>query len=810
MKRRGQILPARRKERIMSVSGLDTALSGLRIAQQQLNVISNNVSNVGTDGYTRKILPQESMVVGGQGIGVRSSAVIRNVDLNLERDLWTQVSSVNFLDVQSSYLDKIQQFHGSPDSETNIAAQISALRDAFSALADSPEDAALQRNVVNQAKTVAGKMNALSDLFTQMRNDAENQIAVDVAAVNTSLQKIANLNQQIKFAKASGRTSAEFEDQRDSAIKDLSQKMEISFFQRGDGVLVVQTANGVQLADERAETLTFQPGHLDSGSTYPESANGIYVGNPATQPTAIDITSSRLNGEIGALIDIRDNAMPRQQAMLDELAQKMALRFDQQGLRLFTDASGQVPADTAPAPSPPAPVAVPVTYVGFSSRIRVNAAVLADQSLVQKGTVATDKPVTASSNEVISRVAEYAFSDIAYQKVSGTVDLRASGAGDSLQEWLGIYSRNQVTGAKGVSQYGDLAALVDAGGEAFTPPSSPTLDKFSLTFEEPRTGLGPVTVTIDLSDAAANFPIGGAIKNAADQVAAEINAQIAAASVPAGLAASASVNSYGQLVLNSRGNITVDNAVSGGMPDAGLGFLGLARGTTQTTDPYIDIAVGNDNPTRITIEPGDDETDFIGKLNLLASGDTDGGVEGLAVSLSAATGRLSLRPGDDPASPAFGGALTILGSSFSADGTGTVTGGIPAGTTIVSALFGSDAPVANVTYASATPSGGAVAFRSRNLGPGADIDTGIITSSNIIDYAQKMVNRQSEEANEVASKQTDETSYHDLLQRRLLDSSGVNIDEELSSMIVVQTAFAAAAKVISAINDEFSRLMDSI
>src|SRR5687768_5775115 len=108
----------------MALSGLDNALSGLRVAQQQMNTIANNICNVNTPGYTRKILPQESAVAGDATIGVRSNAIIRKVDLNLERDFWTQVSNVSYLDTQASYLNIIQQFHGPPDLEISIAAEI--------------------------------------------------------------------------------------------------------------------------------------------------------------------------------------------------------------------------------------------------------------------------------------------------------------------------------------------------------------------------------------------------------------------------------------------------------------------------------------------------------------------------------------------------------------------------------------------------------------------------------------------------------------------------------------------------------------
>ena len=83
----------------MALGGLDSALSGLRLAQAQMDVIANNVANVGTPGFTRKIMPQEAETAGGKSIGVRAGKIIRNINLDLARDFWTQVSSTEFFDV---------------------------------------------------------------------------------------------------------------------------------------------------------------------------------------------------------------------------------------------------------------------------------------------------------------------------------------------------------------------------------------------------------------------------------------------------------------------------------------------------------------------------------------------------------------------------------------------------------------------------------------------------------------------------------------------------------------------------------------
>jgi len=792
----------------MSIGGLDNALSGLRAAQQQLDVIANNVSNASTPGFTRKILPQESQIIGKtMGAGVRTNAVIRNVDLNLARDLWTQVSAVSFAEVQASYVNRIEEFHGAPEAQISISAQIARLKDEFAALADSPENTLQQRSVVDQAKNVSKKINDFANLLNTMRNDAQSDIEISITKVNQKLQQIATLNADIKFNKITGKTTAALEDKRDDAINALTQEMDISFFMRGDGVLVVQTAEGVQLADTQAETIYFKSSPVGESSYYPASAAGIYVGDPDTSPNAINISDSELGGAIGGLLGIRDDIAPIQQAALDELAHKLAQRFDQQGLRLFTNPDGTIPGDTAPNPLTDPPTSVP--YVGFARVIQVNPAILRNNTLVQQGTVDTDMPVQSGSNEIINRVLDYTFGANRSKIAQGTVNLNASAATETLQDWLGIRSTNKILGTKDLGSYINIDALIAASPSTFfyTAPGPATSDSFTITFGESRTtpALGPTTVTISLNDAMTDHPIGGAINNAMDQLIAEINDQIAAAPVAAGLAAQASVNGYGQLILTSTGNITIGANGIGQFGQAGLDLLGLTAGVYTTTDPYIEVQVGNDNPVKITIEPGDTEVTLLAKLNKISG--ADDGVAGLGAAIDAGTGRLTIMPGDSTTNPSFGGNLAIIGGNFTTDGTGTIPGGIVAGTSLIAALFGNSTPVTNVAYGSANSTGGTSSFRTGELGPSATLETGILSSTTLIDYAQKLVNSHAELASELGGQTEDATAFRDLLQSRLLNSSGVNIDEELSNLIVVQTAYSASARIMTAIKEQFDELL---
>jgi flagellar hook-associated protein 1 FlgK len=807
----------------MGLAGLDSALTGLKASQQQINLISANVSNVNTPGYTRKILPQSSQSIAGVTVGVLTGTFTRNVDLNLQRDLWTQVSAVGQLSIQQTYLDRIEKFHGDPTQEVSVAAEIAALRDNFAALADSPEDPDILTQTLNQAVDTADKINDFSSLITQLRNDAQGEIAVSVNRINQLLQVIAETNKEIQSAVNVGRPTANYEDTRDGAVKELTGLIEISSFKRGDGVLVIQTNEGVQLADQKAEVLTFRPTPQSATTYYPASAAGVFIGDPAVNPLrAIDIADDFPGGKLGGLLNLRDTVFPQQMAQLDELAHKLAQRFDAQGLKLFVNAAGNVPLDTAPDPST-LPNPTPVPYVGFSAEIRVNQLVVKDQTLLQKGTYGATLQVGA--NDVIRRVLEFTFSDVSYQEAYNSdpatgVDLQNTGGAD-LQSWLGLHSSNSLMGGRDLSAFADVNALITSAGTDLSPPN----DSFDIIFSEPRLGYtDPPIAHLTINLAAAQLQPGA---TAADQIAAEINAQIAAnlsAAEITDMQPSASVGANGQILLNSRGSIEVDS--TGGpnpMTQTGLNYLGLAdsNGTPKPpVDPYFDVQVGNQDPVRVTLDPGETSASLLAKLNAIPN----------LVAQYDASGYLQLRPGDDPtfANQSFGGDVKVIGGAFTTNGASYGTppasgtrATIDNNVNIASALFGTYAinagvvdnqtPVTSYYYGSVVDGSAvipsSIAIRQSLLGPGANVDTAIIGSSTLIDFAQKIISRQSLDLLLIKNQQTDEQSVQTTLEEQLQNDSGVNLDEELASLVVYQNAYAASARVVSAVNDLFKELM---
>ncbi|MEM9468865.1 MAG: flagellar hook-associated protein FlgK [Pseudomonadota bacterium] len=829
----------------MPYQALNNAISGLTAAQRQLSVISNNISNANTPGYSRQILPQSSQTLRNEGtnFGVRAENVIRNVDLDLSRDLWTQVSASSSYDVQVRYLQQVQNFTGPPDSEFSIAAQLADLRDSFSALSDIPDDSTQLQATLSESQRVADKFNDYYEYLETLRNDTVSDIGTTVLEINTLLQEIAALNTDIRGATRFERSTAGVEDIRDQRIAELSELIDISFFERQDGVLVIQTVDGLELATEEARSLSFESSPISSAQYYDETIPGVfvnYVSNNGT--TSIDITERRPGARLGGLIELRDETFPSYLAQLDELAYQMASRFDQQGLTLFTDQNGNVPANTAPDPTT-LPVPTPVEYLGFAGVMQVNPNVVADITLLQRGTYTPEETLPTGDNQVIRRVLEYVFGDVNYQEAVGTTDLNVVGPATDLQEWLGLQSTNRVIGGLDFASFTELDDGVAANDtDLFTSlesffPNWPADSSFELTFSEARgTGFGPTSVTIDIGAASANplyaigqptIPAGGVINNALDQLTSAINDQLIAVGLTTDQAF-ATGNTYGQLVIESTGNISVaSTGFAGAMGPDALNALSFAEGTFVTEDPSFNVQVGNENPVTITIEPGDTVTELIDKLEWDAA--TQTGVPGLFVDFDALTGALTLRPGIDDSNGGrfFGGDISITSNSFQVD---PALAGNPQlqppalnnSISIVSALFGSftddgvttteSAPTTNVTYQSETVAGSGtfVNFRNSNLGPDAATSTGIFAATNLIDYAQKIINKVSQDFIAAEDNFNNEDTLRGIIQRDYSDRYGVNIDEELSNLIVVQTAYAAAARAITAADDMMQELLNAV
>lgn len=296
---------------------LNTALSGLRTTQGALTVVSNNVSNANTDGYTRKVAQPSSRSLLGMGAGVELGAVVRTVDTRIQADAREANTKLQTLEVKELFLSSIQQMFGSPGDQSTVSHKVSALAEAADALAATPESATVRNQTIEAALNLAEQIGDMAGAVQDLRRDADRQIADSVAIVNTQLERIAQLNAEIRQNAAQDIPTGELEDERDRALETLSREMEVSSFKRSDGSLSVYTTGGKLLVDGTAASLS----HTAVTAMSPATVLGAGVDGIDVNGT--DITNTIRGGRIAGLVELRDTILPDMQAELDRLTEQL-------------------------------------------------------------------------------------------------------------------------------------------------------------------------------------------------------------------------------------------------------------------------------------------------------------------------------------------------------------------------------------------------------------------------------------------------------------------------------------------------------
>ncbi|MCP3472594.1 flagellar hook-associated protein FlgK [Bradyrhizobium sp. CCGUVB1N3] len=305
------------------------AFSGLSATQVQISVTSSNISNADTTGYTEKTANQASSVTSGVGTGVTVTGITSNVDKLLLKSLISATSDLGSADTTNTYLTSLEKLYGSTSSSsssstgTSLANTIASLESALSSLASTPNSASLQSNVVSALDDVASQLRETSSGIQKLRSNADQDISSSIDDVNTDLEQIAELNAEIKQTAATGQSTADLEDQRNTALQDVASKMNVSYYTASNGDLQIYTTSGQALVDSSAHTISYTTAANVSSSTV-YSAGSSSSGFSAITVNGVDITSQITGGDIGALITLRDKTLPAAQSQLDQLAQQLA------------------------------------------------------------------------------------------------------------------------------------------------------------------------------------------------------------------------------------------------------------------------------------------------------------------------------------------------------------------------------------------------------------------------------------------------------------------------------------------------------
>jgi len=330
-------------------SALANAMSGLRANQAALSVVSSNIANAQTPGYVAQSINQVEVTTGDTGSSVMVTGVNRQLNQFVQTQLRTEMSGGAYADQMASVLTQLQTAYGTPGNAGSLETAYSNFTTGLQSLSTTSGSSSSQISTVTAAQALAQQLNATTQGIQTLRTNAEQDINISVGQANAAMTQIAKINTQLQGMNATDPTAATLMDQRDMAIDQLSQLMDVRVSNNGNNQTSVYTSNGVELVGAQASTMSF-----NSQGTL--NANSQWTSNPATSSAgtitvklangaSIDMiaTNSIKSGQIAADLTLRDKTLVQAQAQVDQMAATMASALSDK-----TTAGTAAPAALAP------------------------------------------------------------------------------------------------------------------------------------------------------------------------------------------------------------------------------------------------------------------------------------------------------------------------------------------------------------------------------------------------------------------------------------------------------------------------------
>jgi flagellar hook-associated protein 1 len=298
---------------------MNTATSGLMTAQGQLRVVSDNVANVNTPGYVRKVAEQRAMTTQGMGAGVEIARVRLATDRFLQAASFSAGAEAARQGVRYELFDRIQSLFGNPSGGTDFFSQADQMFSAFAVAAEDPISSPRRQEALFRAQSLFDEAARIHTQIQAVREDADGRIKSAVEGANMLLQQIEALNIEISRASVTGADASGAESAQAKLIGELSELMDVRVTARTQGGVSVRTSAGVLLAGDGYATLEYQrAGSVNSESAFSE----IWVTEP--RGTKRSLAENITSGEIKGLLELRNVDAPAATERLAELVTRVA------------------------------------------------------------------------------------------------------------------------------------------------------------------------------------------------------------------------------------------------------------------------------------------------------------------------------------------------------------------------------------------------------------------------------------------------------------------------------------------------------
>ena len=351
----------------------------------QTAVVSNNIANANTPGYSREIANVVTNSYGGADV----ASVTREANAALLEQVSSSTSQAATQQAISDGLSTLAQTvddsssasstSGANQNGASPSAMLANLESALTTYEDSPSSSSAADAVVSAASDLTSSLNSASGTVTQVREQADHNMASSVSTINSLLSQFTAANNTVVQGLQTGANVSSAEDTRDSIVTQLAQQIGVSTITAANGSESIYTDSGVTLFQDTPRTVSFTatPTLVDGANGAPVTVDGVPITGP-NSPMPIQ------SGALAGYAALRDTLAPQYQAQLDQIAGGLINAFSE------SDQSGAGLPSLPGLFTTPGATSLPSTSstsatTGLAANIEVNPTVEGNPTLVRDG-----------------------------------------------------------------------------------------------------------------------------------------------------------------------------------------------------------------------------------------------------------------------------------------------------------------------------------------------------------------------------------------------------------------------------------------
>lgn len=205
---------------------------GMLVQQGNINTTSHNISNAKTPGYSRQrnivetTRPQTVAGAGQVGTGAQIQAIERVRDTFLDYQIRGESSVLGKYDVRNRYLFEVETIFNEP-SDNGISTLMGKFFDSFQELSKQPQSSNARTVVAQQTLALTDALNHTYTKLEELQENARLMLKSNVSEINSYLDQINRLNEEIVTVTTAGQTPNDLLDKRDMLLDTLSYKFNI-------------------------------------------------------------------------------------------------------------------------------------------------------------------------------------------------------------------------------------------------------------------------------------------------------------------------------------------------------------------------------------------------------------------------------------------------------------------------------------------------------------------------------------------------------------------------------------------------------